>query len=135
MVCICYSSSPTCLAFVAALLRLLLFAVLCHLLLWGHKTTPGWFYHPEGGGFNKGGGFIPQKGWLYSPKGVVLSPLKVGIKPPGVVLRVVLSPIWGWFYARAHESIVGMQWLPGCNIQRVAFVVYAMCSPVAAALN
>ena len=28
------------------------------------QTTPGWFYHPEGGGFNKGGAFIPQQGWL-----------------------------------------------------------------------
>ena len=37
MVLVCYSPSLTCLAFVAALLRLLLFAVLCHLLLWGHK--------------------------------------------------------------------------------------------------
>ena len=74
--------------------RLLWFAVLCHLLLWWHKTTLGWFYHPERGGF------IPQKGWLYPPKRVVLSPLKVGIKPPGVVLRVVLSPIWGWFYSQ-----------------------------------
>ena len=74
MVWACYSSSSTCIAFVAALLRLLLFAVLCHLWLWWHKTTLGWIYHPEGGGFNKGGGFIPQKGWLYPPKGVVLSP-------------------------------------------------------------
>ena len=72
MVWVCYASGSTCLAFVAALLRLLLFAVLCHLLLWGHKTTPGWFYHPEGGGFNKGvflfpkrGGCIPPKGWFY----------------------------------------------------------------------
>ena len=87
MVCVCYSSSSTCLAFVAALLRLLLFAVLCHLLLWGHKTTPGWFYHPEGGAFNKGGGFIPQKGWLYPPKGVVVSPQRGGCIPPK-----------GWFY-------------------------------------
>ena len=56
---VCYSSSSTCIAFVLALLRLLLFAVLCHLLLWRHKTTPGSFYHPKGAGFNKGGGFIP----------------------------------------------------------------------------
>ena len=34
---------------------------------------------------------------------MVLSPLKVGIKPPGVVLRVVLSPIWWWAYARARD--------------------------------
>ena len=40
MVRICYSSSLTCLAFVATWLRLLLFAVLCHLLLWGHKGAP-----------------------------------------------------------------------------------------------
>ena len=40
MVWVCYSSSLTCIIFVAALLRLLLFAVLCHLLLWWHKTTP-----------------------------------------------------------------------------------------------
>ena len=85
--------------------RLLWFAVLCHLLLWWHKTTPGWLYHPEGGGFNKGGGFIPQKGWLYPPKGVVLSPLKVGIKLLVVVLRVVLSPTRGWFYARDQRCI------------------------------
>ena len=58
MVWVCYSSSSTCLAFVAALLRLLLFAVLCHLLLWVHKTTVRWFYHPEGGGYNKGGGWL-----------------------------------------------------------------------------
>ena len=32
---------------------LLCFAVPCHFLLWWHKTTLGWFYHPEGGGFNK----------------------------------------------------------------------------------
>ena len=69
--------------------RLLWFAVLCHLLLLWHKTTLWWFYHPKGGGFNKGGVFIPQNGWLYPPKGVVLSTLKVGIKPPEVVLKVV----------------------------------------------
>ena len=62
----CYSSSSICIALAAALLRLLLFHVLCHLLLWWHETTPG--------GFGKGGGFIPQKGWLYPPKGVALSP-------------------------------------------------------------
>ena len=77
----CYSSSSTCIAFVATLLRLLLFAVLSHLVLCWHKTTPGWFYRPEGGGFNKGGGFIPPKGWLYPPKGVVLSPEKGGFIP------------------------------------------------------
>ena len=38
-----YSSSLTCIAFVAALLRLLFFVVLFHLLFWWHKTTPGWF--------------------------------------------------------------------------------------------
>ena len=59
----------------------------------------------EGDGFNKGGGFIPQKGWFYPPKGVALSPLKVGIKPPGVVLRVVLSPIRGWFHARDQVKL------------------------------
>ena len=68
----------------------------------GIKPPWGSFITPKGGGFNKGGGFIPQKGWLYPPKGVVLSPPKVGIKPPRVVLRVVLSPIWGWFYAWDH---------------------------------
>ena len=69
MVWVCYSSSSTCLAFVAALLRLFFFAVLCHLLLWGHKTTPGWFYHPKGvvlspkrGGFILFIGFIPHLG-------------------------------------------------------------------------
>ena len=82
MVWVCYSSSLTCFAFLAALLRLLLFAVLCHLLLWGYKTTSGWYYHPEGGGFTKGGGFILQKGWLYPPKGVVLSPKRGGFSPP-----------------------------------------------------
>ena len=66
MVWVCYSSSLTCVPFVAALLRLLLFVVLCHLLLWWHKTTPGWFYLPEGRVFNRGGGgCIPQKGWLW----------------------------------------------------------------------
>ena len=39
MVWVYYSSSSTCIAFVAALLRLLLFGVLCHLLLWWDKTT------------------------------------------------------------------------------------------------
>ena len=29
----------------------------------------------------KGGGFIPQKRWLYPPKGVVLSPKKGGFIP------------------------------------------------------
>ena len=38
-----------------------MFAVLCHLLLWWHKTSLGWLNHPEGGGFNKGGGCIPPK--------------------------------------------------------------------------
>ena len=68
------------------------------------KTTPGWFYP-------KGGGFIPQKGWLYPPKGVDLSPerggfipLNSGHKTPAVVLRVVLSSIWGRFYARDHTE-------------------------------
>ena len=75
MVWVCYSSSSTCLAFLATLLRLLLFAVLCHLLLWGHKTTLGWSYHPQGGGF------IPQKGWLYTPQWVVLSPKRGGFIP------------------------------------------------------
>ena len=74
MVWVCYSSSSTCLASMAALLKLLLFAVLCHLLLSGHKTTLGWFYHPEGGGFNKRGGFIPQKGWCIPPKGWFYTP-------------------------------------------------------------
>ena len=103
MVRVCYSSSSTCIAFVAALLRLLFFAVLCHLLLWWHKTTPGWLYHPKGCGLIKGGGFIPRKGWLYPPKGVVLppkrvvlSPEKVGITPP----RVVYPPIGGGFMPR-----------------------------------
>ena len=78
MVWVCYSSSSTYIAFVAALLRLLLFAVLCPLLLWWQKSTPGWFYHPDWGGLNKEGGFIPQKGWLYPPKGVVFSPERRG---------------------------------------------------------
>ena len=65
MVGVCYSSGLICIAFMAALLRLLLFVVLCHLLLWWHKTTPGWFYYPEGGGFNKESGYILPKGWFY----------------------------------------------------------------------
>ena len=72
-----YSSSSTCIAFVASLLRLLLFAVLFHLLLWWLKITPGGVYHPKGGDSNKGGGLIPQKGWLHPPKGV-LSSLETG---------------------------------------------------------
>ena len=40
MVWVCYSSSSTCIAFVAALLTLFLFVVLWNLLLWWHKTTP-----------------------------------------------------------------------------------------------
>ena len=107
MVWVCYLSSSTCIAFVAALLRLLLFAVLCHLLLWWHKTTAGWFYPPEGGCFitpkgvvlTRGVVLFPKRGGCIPPVGG-LTPLKVGIKPPRVVLRVVLSPIWGWFYAR-----------------------------------
>ena len=75
MVWVRYSSGSTCITFVAALLRLLLFAVFFHLLLWWHKTTPAWSYHP------KGGAFIPPKGWLYPPKGVVLSPERGGIIP------------------------------------------------------
>ena len=66
---------------------------------------------PPRGGFNKGGGFLPQKGWFYLPKGVVLSPSNVGIKPPRVVLRVVFSPIWGWFYARDHHKLSHLRWL------------------------
>ena len=92
MVWVCYSSSLTCTAFVVALLGRLL---LCHVSLWWHKTTPGWFYHP------KGGDFIPQKQWFYHPKAVVLFFLKVGMEPS----RVVLSPIWGWFYARDRNDI------------------------------
>ena len=70
MVWVCYSSSSTCIAFVVALLRLLLFAVLCHWLHWWHKTTPrvvlspprGWFYSPKGVGVSpQRGGFIPLK--------------------------------------------------------------------------
>ena len=67
-------------------------ALLCRVWSWWDKTTPGWFYHPKGGSFNrgfipppkgwfyhlKGGGFnrgiIPPKGWLFPPK--VLSPVK-----------------------------------------------------------
>ena len=73
-----YSSSSICIAFVGALLRLLLFAVSCHLLLWWHcqrKTATGWIYHLEEGAFNKGGGLIPRKGsfiaqqgWFYPPQ-------------------------------------------------------------------
>ena len=36
------------------------------------------------------GAYIPPKRWFYPPKRVVLTPIKVGIKPPGVVLKVVL---------------------------------------------
>ena len=90
MVWASYSSSSTCIAFVAALLGLLLFAVLCHLLLWWHKTTLGWFYHPEGGGFNKEGGFLPPKGWFYPLKSghkTTRGGFKVGFMPHlGVVL-------------------------------------------------
>ena len=68
MVWVCYSSSSTCLVFVAALLGLLSLAVLCHLLLWAHITP-------------KGVVLSPQRGSFYSPKGVVSSFLKVGIKP------------------------------------------------------
>ena len=72
MVWVCYSSSPTCLAFVAALLKLLLFAVLCHLLLWGHNTTPGRFT-PKG--------VVLTRGVVYSPKGVVVSPKRGDFTP------------------------------------------------------
>ena len=73
---------------------------------WGGFMPPGGGFIPPFGGVGLSphrGGFIPAKGWFYPPKGVILSFLKVGIKPPGVVLRVVLSPIWGWFYAWAHK--------------------------------
>ena len=85
--------------------RLFCFVLLCRVifLLWWHNITLGWFYHPEGGGLNEGAGFIAHKGWLYPLEGVVISPIKGGIKPPGVVLRVVLSPIGGWFYARGQK--------------------------------
>ena len=69
----CYSSSSTCIAFVASLLRLLLFVVLCHLLLWWHKTPPGGFITPKGVVLTR-----PQQGWLYLPKGAVLSPKRGG---------------------------------------------------------
>ena len=41
----------------------------------------------------------PQRGGFISSNGRFESFLGVGIKPPGVVVRVVLSPIRGWFYA------------------------------------
>ena len=107
MVFVCYSPILTCLAFVAVLLPLLLFAVLCFLLLRGHNTTPGWLYHPEGGDFKKQGSLNFPKGWFYHPKGLVSSFLKADIKPPGVVLRAILSPIWWWFYARAPRERAG----------------------------
>ena len=61
----------------------------------GGFITPklGWFYHPEGAGFNKGGGFIPQKGSLYPPKGVVLSPKWGGCIP----LKSGHKSTWGGF--------------------------------------
>ena len=85
MVWVCYSSSSTCLAFVAALLRLLLFAVLCHLLLWGHKTTP------KGVVLTRGGGFIPQKGFIPFKSGheTTRGGFKGGFMPH---LGVVLCP-------------------------------------------
>ena len=73
----CYSSTSTYIAIRVALLKLLLFAVLCHLLLWWHKTTLGWFYNREKCGFNNVGSFSPQKGWLNLPRAVVVSPKKV----------------------------------------------------------
>ena len=90
------------------------FCLLCCVIccFGGIKPPRGGFITPKGVVLTRGvvlfpkrGGCIPPKGWFYPPKGVVLPPLKVGIKPPGVVLRVVLSPIWGWFYARAHSQV------------------------------
>ena len=46
----------------------------CHLLSLGHETTLGWLHHPEGSVFDKAGGFIPQKGWLYPLKRVDFPP-------------------------------------------------------------
>ena len=84
-----YSFSSTCIAFVAALVRLLLFAVLFHLLLWWHKNHPGVV-------------LSTRRGWLYPPKGVVVSPERGGFIPHlGVVLcpgphakGVLLGALW-----------------------------------------
>ena len=81
MVWVCYSSSSTCIAFVASLLRLLLFALLCHFLLGGIKPPRGgfitrkWVVLTRGVVlFPKRGGCIPPKGFFYPPKGVVYAP-------------------------------------------------------------
>ena len=57
-------------------------------------VLPSLFYFT----LNKGSGFIPEKGWMYPPKEVVLLAQKLGIKLPNVVLRVVLSTIRGRMY-------------------------------------
>ena len=54
MVKACYSCSWASTAFAAALLRLLLFALWCHLLVWWRRTILGWFYEVKGAGFDKG---------------------------------------------------------------------------------
>ena len=93
--------------------RLFCFALLCCITFCfgGIKPPRGGFITPKGVVWTKKvilspvkGGYIPSKGWFYPPKGVVLSPIKVGKKPPGVVLRLVLLSIWGSFYARDHLS-------------------------------
>ena len=53
---------------------------------------------PEGAGFYSGVVFL-------SSNGVVLSLVKGEIKPPRVVVGVVLSPIGGWFYRRNHIAL------------------------------
>ena len=64
--------------------------------------------------FPNRGGCIPSKAWFY--------PLK------GVVLRVVLSPIWGWFHARDHlimRCLVMTTIFMWCNKVVLAFQVIA----------
>ena len=79
--------------------RLFCFALLCCVVFCFGRIKPPWggFITPKGVVLTREvvlspirGGYITPKGWFYPPKGVVLSPIKLGIQPPGLVLRVFL---------------------------------------------
>ena len=64
--------------------RLFCFVLPCCVILCfgGIKAPWGGFIPPKGVVLTRGGGFIPHKGWLYPPKGVVVSPKRGGFGPP-----------------------------------------------------
>ena len=99
MVWVCYSSSSTCIAFVAALIKLLLF-LLCYVIccFGGVKSPRCGFITPKGVVLTRGavlfpqrGGCIPQTWWFYPI-------LRVSIHHPGWFY----PPMGGWFYAWDH---------------------------------